>query len=215
MKLGLISDIHAYLSHLQQAIELFEHNGVEHILCAGDLIDGGKDGDAVVSFLRKRQILCVQGNHDSQVFADQAWIRRAMRTTGETTHPFLLSSETVAYVSSLPIKLESVFSDISFCLAHGTPYSNTTYLFPDADEQRFKEVADSTSAQIIVLGHTHVPMCVNVGKKWILNPGSVYHNRFDATRTCAVLQLPDLAFKVFDLSTKSQIPLNIRTINTE
>jgi putative phosphoesterase len=213
MKIGLIADIHAHLSHLQDALLLLENKGVDHILCAGDIVDGGEDGDAVVAMLREKQIPCVQGNHDRDAFADQAWIRRNLRTTGEATHPFLLTLETTAYVASLPLLQELTFAGVRICLTHGTPWSNTTYLFPDMDERHFHQVSAATQADVIVLGHTHLPMCIRIGGRWIVNPGSVSLNRVDETRTCAVLHVPEFAFEVFDLSTQNRIPVAIRHIS--
>src|SRR3954470_17828493 len=64
MKLGLISDIHADLDHLRRALILLRERGAETILCAGDLVDGESEGNAVVEFVRQQNIPCVQGNHD-------------------------------------------------------------------------------------------------------------------------------------------------------
>ncbi|MEO0565491.1 MAG: metallophosphoesterase family protein, partial [Chloroflexota bacterium] len=178
MRIDIVSDIHAYLPSLQDALNHFKQEEVAHIICAGDLVDGGRDGEAVVSLLRQRQIPCVQGNHDRDAFGHQAWIRRSLRASGETSHPFRLTSETTAYLSGLPTKVDLEFKGVTICLAHGTPDSNTIYTFPDAEADHFHEVASATNAEVIVLGHTHTPICVQYGARWVMNPGSTYMNRF-------------------------------------
>ena len=199
MKIGVISDIHGYLEPLQSALALFDHHKVDQIICAGDLADGGDDGEAVVELLRARDILCVQGNHDRDAFVDQAWLRRNLRAAGETTSTALLNSETVAYLSGLPLALHFVWEGVSACIAHGTPTSNTTYLFPESPQERWDEALSQTDADVVILGHTHVPMAVQKGQRWVLNPGSVARNRFADTRTCAILTLPDVHFSVYTI----------------
>jgi len=203
MKIGIISDIHGHFAELQATLRLLDDKGVDQIICAGDIADGADDGNAVVALLREREIPCVQGNHDRDAFRDQAELRAIMRRNGLTEHPRLLSAGTVAYLSGLPLTQQFTWAGRTVCLAHGTPHSNMDYLFMDADEERFRDVAAGTEAEIIVLGHTHQPMYVTVGNTWILNAGAVSTNRFDdpPTRTCGVLHLPEVAFEVFHIDT--------------
>lgn len=52
MKVGIVSGIHAHLAPLEGAISLFDSLGVSQIICAGDLIDGGWDDEAVIDIIR-------------------------------------------------------------------------------------------------------------------------------------------------------------------
>lgn len=212
MKIGVVSDIHAYLSPLERALTLFDAMGVDTIVCAGDIVDGREDGDAVVSALMARGIACVQGNHDRDTFSDQADLRRRMRAAGETRHAFLLQSQTVAYVMALPLARYFWWSGLSVCLAHGTPMQQTRYLFADSDATKFHRMMAEAQTDVVILGHSHQPMAVQVGHGWAFNPGSVYENRFDETQTCAVLTLPDCTFEVFNLATLAPYPLTVRVI---
>lgn len=132
MRIGVISDIHAHAQPLQAALALLDSHAVDRIMCAGDLVDGGTEGDAVVRLLRERQVICVQGNHDRDAFLDQAQIRRHIKATGEASHALLLDSQTTAYVASLPLTHRVTWDGVSLCLAHGTPTDNQRYLFPNA-----------------------------------------------------------------------------------
>ena len=212
MKIGIVSDIHAYLDNFKDALTIFEEHNVDKIICAGDIVDGGQDGDAVVQLIRERGIDTVLGNHDRDVFADQAWVRRNMRVSGETMNPLLLMLETVAYVSQLPVNLTFNWEGLHICLAHGIPNNNTQYLFSDSPDARFHEALAQTDADILILGHTHEPMIAQIGNRYILNAGSVSINRFDDSRTCAVLTLPELHFDVFNLDTCNLYHLNKKSI---
>lgn len=205
MKIGIISDIHAYLEPLQKALTIFDTAGVDRIVCAGDLVDGGEDGDAVVRLIQERSIDCVLGNHDGDAFRDQAFLRKRLRQMQEITSRVLLDSQTVAYVSSLPLNRFYEWEGYRVCLAHGTPTSNAFYLFPKSPVQRFQEAVEAAQCDMIILGHTHVPMKIHFRNTWILNPGSLCYNRFDdENRTCAILTLPELNFEVWDVDTGKQ-----------
>jgi putative phosphoesterase len=216
MKIGLISDIHSHLAPLQKALALLDQHGVDQIVCAGDLIGEGYEGDAVVKLLREREILCVQGNHDEEAFMDQAWMRK--QPTSDTPNRLLLESWTTAHVSSLPLTRTFEWEGFKVCLAHGTPMSNTDYLFPypsrpvPPDFPRTSiftylkiQMAEETSVDVYILGHTHVPMLTILNGTWFVNPGSVSRNRTDDGRTCAILTLPDRQLEVFNIETEQPV----------
>ena len=58
MKIGLISDVHATLKPLQQALAIFEAQGVETILCAGDVAGYGKQLEQTVKAFRQPMSRC-------------------------------------------------------------------------------------------------------------------------------------------------------------
>lgn len=187
---------------------LFDSHNVDYVICAGDLVDGGYDGDAVVECIKEQKIPTVQCNHDRDMFTEQARIRRQLKFTGEATHPYLLHSNTVGFLASLPLVRYFEWAGHRICLAHGTPTSATQYLFPENHEQQFKDVVENATADIVILGHTHLPMQVNFDDIWILNPGSASRNRTDLpSRTCAILTLPDVTFTVFDIDSGAEYPL--------
>jgi len=65
MKIGILSDIHGDYTALETAIERLDTlHGVDHILCAGDLVGRGPEPERVVQAVRERGILTVRGNHD-------------------------------------------------------------------------------------------------------------------------------------------------------
>jgi putative phosphoesterase len=221
MKIGVISDIHGHLAPLEKALILLDRLGVDQIVCAGDVVGEGYEGDAVVKLLQERQILSVLGNHDEEAFADQAWLRRHQRSLPDSPNRLLLDSRTVAYVSSMPLTLSFEWEGTSICLAHGTPRNNKIYVFPMTQTRRdatrlrsahgiYQDMLRSTIDEIIVLGHTHIPMCMIINGVWVVNPGSVSRNRTDDGSTCGVLSLPDRHFEVYDLNSSEPISIDRR-----
>jgi predicted phosphodiesterase len=85
MKLGLISDIHGNLQALERILATLDDNGVEMILCAGDLVCYGADHEQVLRVLRERHIPCVVGNYDYAVAWDQP--RASEKSSSLLTEP--------------------------------------------------------------------------------------------------------------------------------
>lgn len=200
MKIGLIADIHADLEALDLALMLLEQHGVQQILCAGDLIDKGQQGDAVVQRIRDLRLPCVAGNHDSLAKATQDWYHR--NDPAFVPKYLVLQPESVAFLESLPHMLLIQTPTHNILLTHATPWRNDIYLRPNTARILFEHVAQAAhdhNAQIVVLGHTHIPMQVCINGILIVNPGSVCGAHAQGSRTCGILTLPEKRFQVFDL----------------
>jgi len=193
--LGLISDVHADLQSLKRALDILQGQGVEHIICAGDLVDKGYDGDAVVKLIREREIPSVMGNHDYMVYRNQQWL---IRNTGADAGE-LVTQETMDYLDTLPETLTFSFNGKWLLLAHGSPWSNMEYIYAHSRREVYEQIVRFYKTDVIVLGHTHEPMLVEMGSLLVVNPGSVCRTYADGSGTCATLSLPDFTFRVFDI----------------
>lgn len=214
MKLGIIADVHADLPSLIAAMELLHKRGAERIVCAGDLVEKGPDGDAVVDTIKAKGIPTVRGNHDSHVRSNQKWLRLDMpRTTFRDTQATtlrLLKDETLDYVEALPTSLVFTLADTHFVVAHGVPSNDLEYLYPTARRSMFEAVVRKARdldpcVQVLILGHTHAPMVARVLDTWILNPGSVAGLHTSGSNTCGLFTLPECKFEVFDIVTGMRI----------
>jgi putative phosphoesterase len=198
-KIGIISDIHANLDALQRALAILRSQQPNQILCAGDIVERGSDGDSVVQLLKASDIPCVMGNHDFDAVGNQAWLR----ANADLSHPAmqgrLLKDETLAYLTSLPKTLAFVWEKCRVVLTHGAPWNTNEYVFPTSVPQIFQRIVSETQADVVILGHTHIPMSVQVNDTRIINPGAVCGNYPDGKGTCAVLHLPDLLVQIFSL----------------
>jgi len=198
MQLGIISDIHANLSALETAIHLLESHNVDQIICAGDLVERGHDDDAVIQLIQDKGIDCVRGNHD-----DNAILKRN------------LAQESLHFLHNQPLKRHYELGGVRILLAHGTPTSNTDALFPLTMGIRFKKIAKSTKTDVIIVGHTHMPMRVKVRLEntYFFNAGSLYTGgKRGGSGTCAVLSLPDCDFRVYQLRDGEEVNVPLRKI---
>lgn len=196
MKIGIFSDVHGHLEELNKTLRLLEALQVDHIVCAGDLVEKGLHSDAVIEVIREQAIPCVKGNHDAK--ARFGWLVQAE----------ILSDRSIDYLSKLPESLTFEWSGKTVYVCHATPWQDTSvYVFPTRPPVLFQLVAEAVDADVIILGHTHHPMRIEVGKKILINPGSIYGNRDRDERTCGVLSLPDCQFDLYDINTGQKLKL--------
>lgn len=214
MKIGLISDIHAHYDDLQTALRIFKSIGVDTIVCAGDLVEKGDDGDAVIALFQTVNIPCVLGNHDEVAADNQQWMKDHMDLSHPKSQKALLTSESLSYLGQLPRQLNFTWEGEHVLLVHGSPASNTEYLPATTPRERFLNHTQWTEADIIISGHTHRPMHVLVDGVHFINPGSVKPGKVVSSHTCAVLTLPQKLFVVYRLKDGKQetFPPQIPTI---
>ncbi|QPC83217.1 YfcE family phosphodiesterase [Phototrophicus methaneseepsis] len=182
MRVGIISDVHGDLTTLLNTLDRLKyHHNTAHVLCAGDIVGRGPDENAVVEEIRQRSIVSVRGNHDDYVND--------------------ISPDNHDYLKNLPIDWEGRFGDRSIFMCHGKPGNNMWGMYRDhLSETYLSMVLSSLQVDVLVTGHTHVPLFMQVPEGILVNPGSLY--TFDSSRatsgTYGVLDLSLLSFELYD-----------------
>jgi predicted phosphodiesterase len=115
--------------------------------------------------------------------------------------PEQLREETVDFLRALPQVRRLKIAGVSLLVAHGTPWDHGVYVYYNTQESVFERLVHEAAADVVLLGHTHIPMAIKKQHTWIFNPGSVSHNRRLNDRTCGLLHLPDCVFTVVDIDT--------------
>lgn len=211
MRIGLISDIHGDIDGLIKALHWLDNTQADAILCAGDLIEHkSTDSEAVIALIRERQIPCVQGNHDKSAEMLLKWVRERNGDLDSLPPHRRLSYEALEYLAALPLIQQFDYSGRQIAVAHGTPWSPYTSLFPSESTEMFARAVNMAKADVLILGHTHAPMAVEYGQTWIINPGAVWqnhpmHQRY-GERTCAILDLNQDALHFIDIDTGITMP---------
>lgn len=168
MKIGLVADIHANLAALEAVLDRL--NGVDLLICAGDMVGYYHKPNEVCSLIRERAAVVVGGNHDAYVAGQMepnAERRDAYRTDWTRTH---LLPENLTWLASLPDEQTLAIDGVSMQVRHASPWDRETYLYPDSP--RLADI-DLPEGHILVVGHTHHPMKVVRGRGLVVNPGSV------------------------------------------
>ncbi len=206
---GLVADIHGDLSGLRRALAIFARERVGHLICAGDIVDRGADADAIVPILERLGATCVKGNHEHTVLRSQERRRASPRAEQLAQVGRVVSDATIRYIAALPDTARLTLVDVRILVAHGAPWSDIASVFPDSRQAIFDQLRERYGADtdVIVLGHTHRPMQVDLAGLLVLNPGSVYGVTGRDSATCATLDLATRAFRVFELSTGAEHPV--------
>jgi putative phosphoesterase len=188
MRLGLISDIHASYASLVRAFDILADHRAERVVCMGDIVQKGTDGEAVVRLLREHWVLCVQGNHDANA------VRRA-REEGDLGS---LSTESVDWLAALPAERTYRWDGVRVAVAHAAPGGLDAYVWPEIPKE-VKRAMRTLEQDVVLLGHTHLPMRVRYREILLVNPGSVTGGRTRDSHTCGLLSLPSCELEVFSL----------------
>ncbi len=156
VKFGIISDIHGNLEALDAVLELLRSEGVDQILCAGDVVGYGPDPAACIERVRQHHIRCAQGNHDEAV-ASGGHAERMLpeaRQAVEWTYR-QLNDEDLAWLDNLPRTIE--MDGVTVVHASLIPVPRWAYII---DEESALLHFLFQDAPIVFNGHTHVPLLV-------------------------------------------------------
>lgn len=202
MKIGLLGDIHGDTRALESALRHLETLRVDQLLCTGDLVGYGYQSDSVVARVRSLAIPCVRGNHDRwalerrQLIGPRGW------------RPATLLDDTWDFLEHLPASHSLTIEGITIEVHHGSPASDTEFVtpyrpLPDSVTQFW----DRSDASVLVLGHTHLPMIDRqLGGGTLVNPGSIMGvPGIQTSYSFAVLEVPSLAVRVFEVRTGREI----------
>ena len=191
MKYAVISDVHANLQALETVLKDAEAQGAEKVVCLGDVVGYGPLPAETLRRVRSAAETVIAGNHDDAVsgrisaddFIDLA-------ADAVKRHRQALSEEELAWLKSLPYtaELEGAIA------AHGDFTDSPAFNYM-MDGSTVSANLKATDAQLMFVGHTHVPGVYLVGrsgkiyridpedftledhKRYIVNPGSVGYPR--------------------------------------
>lgn len=172
MRILIIADIHANWSALSAISERFDR-----CLVVGDIVEYGANPVPCVDWVRDCADLCVRGNHDHAV-AQRVRPRsasngfRGLAAATREHHWRVLGEDRLRYLARLPVTGRRVLGDTAFHLVHGTPRDPLDeYLGPD--EEAWRARLQRVEADIVCVGHTHIPYVLDLGHVRVVNPGSV------------------------------------------
>ncbi|MCK5116386.1 MAG: YfcE family phosphodiesterase [Candidatus Aegiribacteria sp.] len=169
MRIGVIADIHGNSSGLSAVFADMERLNIEHILIAGDFVGYYPYVNEAFSLLRSKNVTCVLGNHDCYLL-DRISVSEDLRLSYKLDYiERIISENNMEWLSGLPVLRRFELGGLNWILCHGSPWSIEEYIYPDSsDLERFAEL----EADIVVMGHSHIPMVHRAGDVLLVNPGS-------------------------------------------
>ena len=175
MRILIISDIHGNMDALKKVVE---NENFDEVWFLGDFTDYGPEPHEVYDYLRDLDPeVWIMGNHDyANAFGVDC-------RCGEKTHELsvytrenvtqrLLDKKVIDWMRSIPIKRE--LSDEKFVLfVHGCPRDPLYgYMTQPSEECMVNEIGRKIHADLVIYGHTHLPVNVEMNGIKFVNPGS-------------------------------------------
>jgi predicted phosphodiesterase len=178
MQLALISDIHGNKIALEAVLDAIATEGIEHIVCLGDVAASGPQPQQVVERLRELGCPIVMGNTDADL------LNPHFEATDDTFKQYIqdidlwcsqqLSDADKTFMHTFQPTIEYPLDDGKVLLAyHGSPRSFHERIQPITPEEQLDEAFSGSSAAIMAGGHTHMQMVRRYKDGLIINPGSV------------------------------------------
>lgn len=207
---AIISDLHANLEALERVLDDASREGAEKVICLGDVVGYGPLPAETLDLVRQTATIVLAGNHDDAVsgrinaedFIDLA-------SDAVKRHREVLSADDIAWLNARPYT--ATLGCAAF--AHGDIADPPAFNYLNSRDEAAANFA-ATDAQILFVGHTHVPLMHLVGpsgevyriepqdfsaedgKRYIVNVGSVGYPR-EADGQC------QSCYVLYDTDTKS------------
>ena len=174
MRVLLCSDIHGNAAALAAVID----ERADYVLCAGDLVHFGPRPAECIDLIRRRAALIVRGNHDHGAgFGEDCRAYGPWQAFDELTRGItdaMLSADHCRYLRSLPLKDAITLGGSQFMVVHAAPSDPLyRYLPPDAPDEIWAAELAGIDADVLVLGHTHLPLLRTEMRPIVVNPGSI------------------------------------------
>jgi len=193
--IGLISDVHALPAPVEEALAIFDREGVDQVLCAGDIAGYHDQLPATIELLKTNNVQAIAGNHDLHYLEK---------------HEAEADSPEVIFLKQLPTSIETSIEGKKVYMVHAQPpYSCHGGIKPlDRNGVVISELVEHWTKKIqtfdhdvLIVGHTHQVFGQKMGNTLVVNPGSTVFNH-----CCAILRLPEMTVELFALSGKKIEP---------
>lgn len=172
MRILVISDIHGNRAALE-AVAATPHDAV---ICLGDIVGYGPDPAACAQWVRQHSAWTVQGNHDRAIGEgvpprcrpDFAWLADAATPWTRAQ----LAPDDLVYLRGLPRWTVHLLDGMRVACVHAKP-SDPLYGYLPPDREVWAGELERVIADLVLVGHTHLPLDVTIGQQRLINPGSV------------------------------------------
>ncbi|MDZ4683736.1 MAG: metallophosphoesterase family protein [Planctomycetaceae bacterium] len=194
MKILLLADIHANWVALSAIRESFDA-----CLFLGDLVEYGTQPAPCIDWVRTNAHVAIRGNHDHSTAqrvstSSGAGCRRLAAAT-RAQHAATLSPTHLKFLARLPVTTTLSLDGKSFYLVHATPRDPMDEYLGN-DPQAWTQRLSGIEADFVCVGHTHLPLQLDLNGRQLINPGSVGQPRDGDPRAAyAVIEDGKVSFR--------------------
>ena len=177
-RIGIFSDMHGNAVAFDAVLAALQDEGVERLVCLGDVAATGPQPREVIQRLRDLGCPVVMGNTDDHLLApiepetdDEDLIR--IRELDHWGAEQLSADEREFLASFAPTVTLPLANGGSLLCYHGSPQSFNDLLLPTTPFEEVDEALEGVTATVLAGGHTHQQMIRRHRGFMMLNPGSV------------------------------------------
>ena len=194
MKILVLSDIHANWYALEAILAKESYNA---LIFLGDVVDFGPNPRKCVRFLMdssRNRFWGVRGDHDHALaYGINCGSSLNLRELSMKTREWgegLIASDEVGFLRRLPFENHATLDGLKFHFMHGSTrdrlYRSIT---SDIEELEIENEFGETDTDFILIGHSHKPFIIHLGRVTVLSPGSVGQPRdFNPRASYAVIE---------------------------
>lgn len=181
MKIAVISDIHANTSALEAALDKIKSLKTDKIFCLGDILMAGYDPNGTAKIITELDNLeIIQGNTDKMVacFSEEL-LEKAKKKSPCMGYALeddlkIIDEKYKDFVKNLPESKYIEINGLKIQLVHGSPRQQDENIYPNLALEDVEKMVESSSADIILCGHTHIPCGYSLESgKTVVNVGSI------------------------------------------
>jgi len=167
MKIGIVSDIHGNYLALNEMLE--KEYSVKTWMCLGDIVGLLPKVNETIELIRKKKLLVILGDHDIALLNGSILPQSSTATKILNIQNQIITSQNRAYLYTLPESKHITFDSTTFYLTHslGGTLEKRSYSLD------IKEIEKKNTVDVILYGHTHLPLLWYGTKIIIINPGSL------------------------------------------
>ena len=189
MRIAFISDIHGNYDALKAVLEDIKKSKIDKIYCLGDIVNYYYEPHKCIDIFIKKKINSIKGNHENILFNALKNKKKKDYYSKIYGHSININIEKlrrkhIIFLKKLKEKATVKIKNLKIILAHGSPWSANTYIYPNFTK-KIKNSLAKYKADYIFLGHTHIPMNIKINERTsIINPGSVGQPRNKCNNAC-------------------------------
>jgi predicted phosphodiesterase len=169
MRIGVVSDLHGCLVGLEAALDWLGKEGIDTVVCAGDVANFGPQPNECIVLLAEQKIACVQGNCDRDMLLPSLADQHADERTAQISAindwcRERLTSASRQWLAALAPRLTPAPGVL---IVHGGVNGPDEIVDADA-RPSFPE-----GVSLVAAGHLHVPFVTRARQGVWVNAGSV------------------------------------------
>jgi len=175
MRVAVLADIHGNLPALEAVLAEVDRLAVDRLVLNGDIAGGPLPGETLDRLAELGEhAIWVHGNGERGLVAgfDHAADPTANEHDLEVGRLLTRHQRDQLAGLSMTVTLEVDGLGTVLC-CHATPRRDDEMLLVDSPASRYAEVLAGVPADVVVLGHTHMPFDRLFDRRRVVNPGSV------------------------------------------